>query len=296
MTGRLFVLGNAMLDETFRLPALPEPGETVVAAGLARAPGGKGLNQAVVAARAGASVRFCAALGQDADAERLIETVRQESGLQVTWLRKLVPTDRSLILVAADGENSIVSLCGCADEVTEGEACAFAVGAAPEDLLLMQGNLGLAATQAALAATQAPVMLNAAPLRWPVHDVLPRCAALVVNRLEARQLAGTDDPGAAAKNLVNSGAACVLVTLGGDGCLLADARGITRFPAALVALVDSSGAGDAFCGVLAAARLEGCDWPAAIGRAQAAAAVAVQRPGCYDALPKREELRLSPRV
>ena len=290
----LFVLGNAMLDETFRLPALPKPGETVVAAASARAPGGKGLNQAVAAARAGASVRFCAAIGQDADAERLTQAMRQEPGLQVHWLRKPPPTDRSLILVAADGENSIVSLCACADALTEAEAGAFAAQAGPGDMLLLQGNLSLAATHAALAAARAPVLLNAAPVRWPVHPLLPRCVALVVNQPEARHLAGADDPAAAARNLVTSGAPCVIVTLGAAGCLLADRGSLTRFPAAPVAVVDSSGAGDAFCGVLAAARLAGGPWPSAIAHAQAAAALAVQRPGCFTALPQRTELQKTP--
>lgn len=290
MTARLFVLGNAMLDETFRLAALPVRGETIVADSVTFAPGGKGLNQAVAAARAGAAVHFRAALGMDAGAEQVIAALRAEPALSTDWLRKPAPTDRSIVLVGTDGENCIVSLCACADALTEAEAAQFAAAAASGDLLLLQGNLGLAATQAALAASKAPVLLNAAPVRWPVAGLLPGCAVLVVNEVEASRIAGTDDPATAARYLMQAGPAAVVVTLGAAGCLLATAGTVTAHPAPPVRLVDSSGAGDAFCGVLAAARLTGCAWPAAIAQAQAAAAVTVQRPGCFAALPRREDI------
>jgi ribokinase len=293
MTGRVFVLGNAMLDETVRLPALPARGETVVADGVAVAPGGKGLNQAVAAARAGAAVRFRAALGADPAAARVMAALRDETGLVADWLHKALPTDRSIILVDAAGENCIVSLCGCADVLTEAEAADFAAAAGPGDLLLMQGNLGAAATRAAVAASAAPVLLNAAPVRWPVAAVLPGCAALVVNAVEAARLAGTREPAAAAMRLLAGGAAAVIVTLGAAGCLLATEGVVTAHPTRPVRAVDSAGAGDAFCGVLAAARLAGCAWPAAIAHAQAAAALTVQRPGCFAALPRRAEIGLA---
>lgn len=293
MTRQLFVLGNAMLDETFRLPALPARGETVVADGVAAAPGGKGLNQAVAAARAGAAVRFRAALGADAAAARVMAALRDEAGLSADWLHKPLPTDRSVILVGVDGENCIVSLCACADVLTEAEAAEFAAAAGPDDLLLMQGNLGATATRAAVSASAAPVLLNAAPVRWPVAALLPGCAALVVNAVEAGRIAGTDDPAAAAQRLLAAGAAVVIVTLGAAGCLLATDGTVTAHRTRPVRPVDSAGAGDAFCGVLAASWLAGRPWPAAIAQAQAAAALTVQRPGCFTALPRRGEIGLA---
>ncbi len=286
----VFVLGNAGVDLSLALARLARPGETVVASGGARAPGGKGLNQSVAAARAGGRVRFCAPVGEDAEADFVAQTLAAEPLAGLRLLRRAEPTDISVVMVAADGENSIVSLCRCADTLDEAEATAFAGEAASADWLLMQGNLTAAATLAAMRAARGSVMLNAAPLRWPVAPMLPFCAVAVVNRGEAEAITGLA-AGDTALRMRAQGCGAAVVTLGAEGCVWADADGLHRLPAAAVRPVDTTGAGDTFCGVLAARLASGQALSGALAAAQRAAALSVTRFGAYAALPTAAELR-----
>lgn len=288
--GTVFVLGNAGVDLSLTLAHLARPGETAVASAGVRAPGGKGLNQAVAAARAGARVRFCAPVGEDAEAGFVAQSLAAEPLAEFRLLRRPEPTDTSIVMVAGDGENSIVSLCRCADTLDEAEAEAFAGGVAPEDWLLMQGNLTAPATLAAARAARGRVMLNAAPLRWPVTPVLPFCAVAVVNRGEAEAITGLA-AGDAALWLRAQGCGAAVVTLGAEGCVWADTDGLHGLPAAAVRAVDTTGAGDTFCGVLAARLASGQALPDALAAAQRAAALSVTRFGAYAALPTVDELR-----
>jgi ribokinase len=289
--GTVFVLGNAGVDLSLALAHLARPGETTVASAGTRAPGGKGLNQAVAAARAGGRVRFCAPVGGDAEADFVAQTLAAEPLAELRLLRRPEPTDQSIVMVAGDGENSIVSLCRCADTLDEAEAEAFAGETAPADWLLMQGNLTAAATLAAMRAARGPVLLNPAPLRWPVAPMLPLCAVAVVNRGEAEAITGLA-AGDAALRMRAQGCGAAVVTLGAEGCVWADADGLHRLPAAaIVRPVDTTGAGDTFCGVLAARLASGQALPGALGAAQRAAALSVTRFGAYAALPTAAELR-----
>jgi ribokinase len=265
----------------------------VVADDLARAPGGKGLNQAVVAARAGAEVFFQAAVGRDADAALISECLASERFAGLTLLAFEAPTDLSVIMVAADAENSIVSLCRAADAMRVADATAFASRLQPGDWLVVQGNLPLAVTVAACAAARARgglILFNAAPMRWPMHDVLVHTEILVVNRVEASLLCGYDDPVTAARALHTAGARHVVVTLGDAGCMWLD-EAVHHRSAIAVQPIDSTGAGDSFCGALVAALAGGLAFQGAIMRAQAAAAICVTRRGAFAALPLAAELR-----
>ena len=288
---RVFVLGNAGVDLTLALPHLARPGETAVATSGHRAPGGKGLNQAVVAARAGAHVNFCAPVGNDADGRLVAAALDCEPLAERLLLPKPCSTDQSIVMVAEDGENSIVSLCGCADTLTEEEAERFASAVDVQDWLLLQGNLTAAATLAAIRAARGRVVLNTAPFRWPAGPLLPYCTILVANRVEAETMSGTSDPAAAAMRLHAQGCAVALVTLGAEGCLWADAAGLSRRPAVAVRPVDTSGAGDTFCGVLVARLAEGAALADVIPAAQAAAALSVTRRGAFESIPEAGELR-----
>jgi ribokinase len=282
----LFVLGNASIDTTLNVPRLPAPGETLMATGIRRSPGGKGLNQAVMAARSGARVHFCAPLGTEPEAAILRDALAAE-GLAEVFLPDVgQPTDLSSLMVAPDGENCIVSTGACADALTAAHAETFLAGMRPGDMLLMQGNLSLALTR--MAASRAPrVMLNTAPLRWNYADVLEHCQVVIANRSEAASLTGLDDPAAAASRLAAGG--CGIVTLAAAGCVVADG-GVTVHPAASAAAMDSSGAGDVFCGVLAACLLHGLSLADGVTAAQRAAAVSVGRAGCYPSFPGRAEM------
>jgi ribokinase len=284
MTPRLLVLGNAGWDLPIRLPALPREGETLLGDRLADSPGGKGLNQAVVAARAGADVLFIAPTGQDREGEALRTALAAEP-LAFEALPSPCRTDISVLCVAPDGRNLILSTNACADGLSVAEAEAAASRLRAGDVLLMQGGLGQRPTFAAArlaVARGARVVLNAAPLRWDILPIVPLLEALILNAVEAEAAAGCAAV-AAASRLRDAGTARVIVTLGGDGVVCSDAEGLHRHPAPSAAVRDTTGAGDVFCGTFAAALLAGHADPVAV--AQRAAAWSVERDGCFAAFP-----------
>jgi ribokinase len=275
---RVVVIGNAGLDLRLAVPRLPLPGETLIGAEAARAPGGKGLNQAVVAARCGVPVRFCAPLGNDPpQADEVERGLAAERFEQLVLPRLPHPTDFSLLMVLPGGENSIVSTSACSLALTSAAAEPALRGLGSGDVVLLQGNLALDVTGAILSAARragATTVFNPAPF-WPGAEKLSvHCGLVIANRLEAKALGSSLD------------AVASIVTLGADGCVF-DGR---SFAAETVAAVDTTGCGDAFCGVMAAALARGLAIDAAIGLAQRAAALTAMRPGAFDALPLREEL------
>jgi ribokinase len=289
---RVLVLGNAGFDLGVRLPRLPAPGETLLGVEEGgRAPGGKGLNQAVAAVRAGAAVHLLAPLGHDAAAEEVAAALAEEgfAGLDLPRLPHM--TDFSVLMVLPGGENSITGAGPCAAALPVARAAAFGASARAGDLLLVQGNLSFEATVAALEAAQsARTLLNPAPLWWDPAPLLPRCRIVVVNQGEAETISGEADPARAAAWLRAAGVELAIVTLGAAGCLAVDDAGLRRWPAEPVQAMNTTGCGDTFCGVLAAGLAAGMTTDAAIMRAQRAAAITASRPGAYAALPTVREL------
>lgn len=290
MSERLLVLGNAGWDLPLRVPRLPRAGETLLGERGEESPGGKGLNQAVIAARAGADVLFVAPVGDDREGASLRAALAAEP-LGFAPLPSPHRTDLSLLCVAEDGSNLILSTNACADgvSVTEAEAAAARLGA--RDMLLMQCGLLADTTLAAArigAARGARVVLNAAPLRWDIAPLLPLLDTLILNAVEAEAASGCAAPAEAALRLRGGGARRVIVTLGGDGALGADAGGFRHRAAPSVAVRDTTGAGDVFCGAYAAAVLAGHADPMAA--AQRAAAWSVAREGCFAAFPPADVL------
>jgi ribokinase len=291
--GRVFVLGNAGLDLRIELPRLPRPGETMPGANPSRAPGGKGLNQAIAAARAGATVHFLAPLGADATGAEIADALGTEGLAALVLPRMPAPTDYSLVMVLPDGENSITGAGPCAALLPPEAADAFLADARGGDIVLLQGNLSAATTEAALRLARrngARGMVNTAPLWWDMRTVLAQCDLVVANRGEAARLSGSPDPVHAAAMLAEACGEAV-VTLGAEGCMLAGAaEGVRAIPTDPVAARDTTGCGDAFCGVLAARLAAGLPIETAIGDAQRAAALTATRAGAFAALPTRAEL------
>lgn len=284
MTGvaicRVVVIGNAGLDLRLAVRRLPLPGETLIGSDGAWAPGGKGLNQAVVAARCGARVRFCAPLGNDDAQASGVERHLSLEGFDELILPRLpYATDFSLLMVLPGGENSIVSTSACSRALTAAEAEAALRDVGEKDVVLLQGNLSLELTGCLLATARqrrATTIFTPAPF-WPGAERLVRgCSLVIANRLEAAALGGSID---------HAGAS--IVTLGAEGCRY----GGRVFPAERVAAIDTTGCGDVFCGVVAAALGQGIAIDEAIGAAQKAAALTATRAGAFEALPSRDELR-----
>ena len=289
----IHVVGNAAIDTIIRVDRFPQPGETIVALGAVEDLGGKGANQAVVLARCGQNVRLVAALGDDAAAERIRRNLASE-GVHVGGLRLWRgATDRSVIYVDRDSENMIVSLIDAAAhfDPLAGEGVGGAV--ARGDWVLLQGNLRADVTRECLAFYRrngAVTALNPSPT-YPAAEYDWQLVDLVVlNRAEAVALGGRSDPIEAACELLSLGAGAVVLTLGAEGAALLTENGALRVPPWRMEAVDTTGAGDVFCGALIAARVEGFSWEDALTLASRAAAICVSRKGVLTSFPSRAEL------
>jgi ribokinase len=265
--GRVVVLGSLNVDHVVAVDRHPRPGETVLADGpVQRFAGGKGGNQAVAAAAAGAQVAMVGAVGEDEAGRAYLDRLSSRS-IGVSGVR-VVPgatTGQAWVTVDPSGENAIVVIPGANREVASPE-----LGVGPGDVLLVQLEIPLVAVARAVRAAHAAgarVVVNAAPYAALPLDVAALADPLVVNEPEAMLLA---DSGVVP--------ASVLVTFGAAGCAWDGERfDAIRVPAEEV--VDTTGAGDAFCGALAAALAEGTDRAEAVSRATRAGAEAVRRQG-----------------
>lgn len=284
------VVGSANLDTVFRAERTPQPGETLLADSVARYPGGKGLNQAVAAARAGAATTFVSAVGSDGDGDALV-AVATAAGIDTTLVRRAdESTGQAFIVVDSRGENSIIVASGANGHVLSlHPADVAAIGAASVVLMQLELPIAVVTETARLARSLGTlVMLNAAPAQPLPDDLLDDVDYLIVNEHEARLVAGLDALGTAAASLA-ARVPRLVVTLGSDGCRLYEAgRELAPIEALRVTAVDTTGAGDTFCGALAA-RVAGDDhFAVAALFATAAGALSVQSAGAVPSIPTKD--------
>ena len=291
---RLHVVGNVCVDTSFRLQRLPRPGETLNASSIVEGIGGKGANQAVAAARSGAAVCFWSALGDDDMAGGVTEVLK--SDLEVDRLIRLpLSTDRSTILLEEGGENAIVSAVACARAFDPIRQSALAQAWGKGDILLMQGNLSREVTATCLGlAGRAGLktVLNASPLSDMTVEDLADVDLVIVNQGEASALTDTESLTAAANVLFGNGARSVVVTLGSQGSLIWDRadHAPVILAASKSAVVDTSGAGDCFAGVLVGLLAQGKSLAAAAKVASKTAGMSVGRLGTLASYPSRAEI------
>ena len=288
------VVGNAVVDLAYRVEHFPGPGETVLARERTVDVGGKGLNQAIMAHRAGAAVRFCAALGCDPAAD-MIRARLEAEGLSPAWLA-CVPcaSDESIVWLARSGENCIVSTDQAARRLAPAHVESLLADLTSADVLLLQGNLSRDVTGMALArghAAGATTILNPAPIAFDYTGLWPLVDIAILNRIEAQTLTGEAEIEAASATLRSRGAGKVVLTLGPQGALVHDAPGPAQhMPAPAVSAVDTTGAGDVLAGVVAAAIDRGSPLRAVVRWAVAAASRKVMRRGTSSGFPTRDEL------
>ncbi len=284
----ILVAGSANLDFVTPVERLPAPGETVLGAAYFTVPGGKGANQAVACARAGGRVAFVGALGQDDFAGQLRASLRQ-SGVEDRTVTVGAPTGAAFIGVTSSGENAITVAAGANAHLRPEHL----PGWDGIDTLVMQLEIPLdsvvtIAAQARAAGVQ--VLLNAAPARALPPELLRNTDLLIVNEGELAALSGAAGHAAQLADVQSRGPHTVVVTLGGQGSLTLSGQELLSTPAYPVHVKDTTGAGDTFVGVLAAALSSAVPLPEALRQASVGAALACTRAGAQPSMPTRAEL------
>lgn len=287
----ILVFGSINLDLIFPLPALPTPGETLLAPSVRIEPGGKGANQAVAAARDGARVVLAGAVGRDALADAALSVLR-DSGVDLSpTIAVDAATGCAGIFVDREGRNVIgvgsgANLSARAAQVTD-------VVLASATTVLLQMEVPASETETLIRRARRGhkrIVLNLAPAGALDPQALAAVDVLVVNESEAAWLAhrlGTAADTAALRTMLGG---TVVRTLGAQGVEAASADGQFRLPADPVAVVDTTGAGDCFTGVLAAVLDRDVPLPVALRRAVAAAGVCCSRPGSQGTMPTAAEI------
>ncbi|AQP45544.1 ribokinase [Tessaracoccus flavus] len=299
-SGKVVVVGSINVDLSVDVVRHPMPGETLPGRDVVMGPGGKGANQAVAAARLGASVAMVGAVGDDANAAVALSQITA-SGLDRTHVRQAPrATGLAIVVVDADGENSIIVVPGAnslvdADAV---EAAADAVRTA--HVVVAQGEIPASGTIRAAELSSGRFVLNLAPVMELPVEVIHKADPLVVNEHEAglvlamldrdREIPLGETHSDVALALIEAGVRSVVMTLGARGSLVVDHQSeLTSVPAATVTAVDSTGAGDAFVGALVSRLAEGESLVDAARFASRVGAFACTRPGAQESYPDLDD-------
>jgi ribokinase len=292
----IIVIGSINLDLIATVDRLPGAGETVPGDSFKTAPGGKGANQALAAARAGEKTRMIGAVGKDAFAAEALALLAA-GGVDLTGIREAhAATGIALILVAGDGENMIAVVPGANGTVLPGDLAK--AGLAKGDVVLLQHEIPLQTVEAALDAAReagAVTVLNTAPFRSEAAGLLAKADYVIANETEfdlyaeALALSGRDRA-ARMQAFVKSTGRSIVVTLGSEGVIAATPDGFMTIDALKITPVDTVGAGDTFCGYLGAGLSQGLSPKDALRRAAAAGSLACLKPGAQPSIPIASEV------
>jgi len=294
--GRVLAIGSSNTDLVCRSPRVPAPGETITGRSFATFPGGKGANQAVAAARAGADVIFVGARGDDAFGEAREADLRTD-GIDVDRFRVIRGASSGVALIVVDdaGENQIVYVPGANAAIGADDASSGSTDV-DHNVVSLTFEAPFDAVTAAVKHRRpdATIVLNAAPFDERVTTLLPDLDVLICNEVEAAALLGRAVSDATAladaEAIVALGARAVVLTLGAYGAVAADATGSWHQPASRVEPVDTTGAGDSFCGALCAWLADGRSLREAVAAGVAAGSIAVTRDGAQPSIPHRDEI------
>jgi ribokinase len=295
---RICVVGSTNIDLTFRTARLPRPGETLSGQRFHLGFGGKGANQAVMAARLGANVRMISRVGRDVFGDGALRNYR-EQGVDTSFVLADAEVSSGVAAIVVDdaARNCIIVVAGANGSLTPQDVRAAAAAITAADLLLGQLEVPLEATWEAFRIARAAgvrTILNPAPAAELPDELLALTDLCIPNETEIELLTGRpavtpEQAEAAARSLLARGPGTVLVTLGAAGAMIVSAEAAEHLPAVAVDAVDTTGAGDAFIGSLAVFLGRGQSLREAVQRANAVAALSVQRLGTQAAFPDRAE-------
>ena len=288
---RILNFGSCNLDYVYTLDHIVTAGETEASTGLSIFPGGKGLNQSIAAARAGAKVYHAGCIGEDG---LLLQSVLRGSGVDVSFLR--ISEGRSghaIIQVAGSGENSIVLYQGANVSFTEEQIDGFLESFGKDDILLVQNETNLVSYAVDKAYEKGmTVALTPSPFNENIKSIdLSKLSYLLLNEIEIMELSGATDTEAAVISLLNKYPNLkIMLTLGSRGCTYRDTELSLFHPAFSVKAVDTTGAGDTFAGYFITGISEGMTCADAMRLASAAAALAVSEKGAATSIPRRRDV------
>jgi ribokinase len=297
---KIIVVGSANTDMVVKIDQHPLPGETRLGGDFFMNAGGKGANQAVAAARLGGNVAFVAKVGNDIFGKQTLDGLTNENiDTSHVFIDDTAPSGTALIIVNAEGENSIVVAPGANAKLSVEEVSAIAE-LTDTAFILIQLEIPIETIAAVINAAKlnkTHVILNPAPAQLLSDSILDGLFLLIPNESEASILTGipvTDLASAslAADALLQKGVSHVIITLGKQGAYFKSPFKELLIPAPTVTAIDTTAAGDTFCGALTVAKTEGKDWEDAIRFAIAAASISVTRMGAQASVPFRNEINL----
>lgn len=292
------VFGSINMDLVATTPRLPKPGETVAGTGFATAAGGKGANQALAARRAGAAVRMVGAVGQDEFAGPALDLLDKAGTDLAAVARVDGPTGTALILVGGDGEN-MIAVVPAANGTVRAEQAEKAVGDMKSgDILMLQQEVPATSVKAALNAAKAKgvrTVLNIAPLIAETTELAALADIVIANETEFERLVGRDNLTARDREQIliemhGKTGQILIVTLGADGVIAAEGGALHRTKGLKIEPIDTVGAGDTFCGYLAASLDAGLGFDEALRRAAVAGSLACLKAGAQPSIPVASEV------
>lgn len=286
---RIAVIGSCNVDLTVEADRRPGAGETVMGRRLIISPGGKGANQAVAAARVGADVWMIGCVGDDANGQMMMDTLKRE-GIHTDYV-KVIPgvTTGTAHITLAEGDNSIIVVKGandCVDEACIDEAWDVIKSC---DMVLLQHEIPLETNAYVIrraAEEGVSVMLNPAPFAEVPQELIEKTAYVTPNEHEAALMF----PGKTKDEILRSPGCRVIMTVGKDGVAFGEDGKTVTVPGFTVPVVDTTGAGDTFNGAFAAAKSEGMSLREAVRFANAAAALSIGKIGAQGGMPRRSEV------
>jgi ribokinase len=299
MTGKIVVIGSSNVDLIMKMARLPQRGETITDAVFLQTFGGKGANQAVAAARAGGDVTFVNCVGDDPYGAAILDNLRAaQVDTRFVFTERDMASGTALVMIGDAGDNYLSVAPGANYRLSRQHIDLVRAEIDRAELLVLQYEIPPDTLQYVLgvaAAAQRPVLFNLAPAR-PLAEEALRCVSyLIVNESEAEFLSGQpvaswEQAQTAALTIRDRGPAVVIITLGVQGACVLSGPTAIHVPAFPVTAVDTTAAGDVFCGSLAAALVEGQSLTDGVRWASAAAAIAVTRLGAQPSIPWRAEI------
>lgn len=295
------VFGSINMDLVATTPRLPKPGETVPGTGFATAAGGKGANQALAARRAGASVRMVGAVGRDEFAAPALDLL-DKAGADLSGVARVDgPTGTALILVGGDGENMIAVVPGANGTLSPSQAAEAVSSSQPGDILMLQLEVPTASVKAALEAAKAQgvrTVLNTAPLIAEAAELAKLADIVIANETEFELLVGrealtSEEREEMLLQMHKDTGQILIITLGAEGVVAAEGGSLHRTKGLKIEPVDTVGAGDTFCGYLAASLDAGLALGEALRRAAVAGSLACLKAGAQPSIPDAGEVAAS---